>query len=448
MGRSGQLDGVLWGVSRMGGQFNWGTPGGVPRANLDFCGTNKYVKANEEIQICNGRMVEATNDNPELKWDAGGVTALTMYPKQPFDFAGRVGTVAFDVTNDSAGTHAAWPEFWLTDMPVPNPFAHFGSLQSLPQNGLAIRFAATVSPGQYGMCPNGNNLDKWRWGVDSAAVMRDWKMEDIGAGHEGDGPGGPLNPDAQSAYQTGMIVTMLDCVIAPDYTQGANAAMNHIEIKIAQNRIDVYATDAGKTSPLKHIAKIENANLTFTRGFIWIEDVHYNADKATTEDPGARPSQRDHTFAWDNIAFDGPILARDFSYDVLDSMVVADQPWLPNTDYIGWQQFPAPETLTILNSVPIPNQATINAATNTFLLFNFWQTEATTTFEYYINGTRNTYPWPYPDKQTYTNRTIAVPIPKSQLKPGANTVAIRSDKGLIYYNVSINLAGAAGIVNP
>ena len=94
--------------------------------------------------------------------------------------------------------------------------------------------------------------------------------------------------------------------------------MNHVELRISQNQIDVYATDAGvaaSSATLKHIAVITNANLTLTRGLIWLEDVHYNADKGDA----SRPSQREHTFSWDNVAFDGPFTYRDFSYDALDN---------------------------------------------------------------------------------------------------------------------------------
>jgi hypothetical protein len=72
---------------------------------------------------------------------------------------------------------------------------------------------------------------------------------------------------------------MLDCVISPPDESGIT---NQIELKIAQNQIDVYATDAGVApSPmtLRRIAVVTNANLSFSRGLIWLEDVHYNADK-------------------------------------------------------------------------------------------------------------------------------------------------------------------------
>ena len=95
--------------------------------------------------------------------------------------------------------------------------------------------------------------------------------------------------------------------------------MNHIELRISQNEIDVYATDAGTTSPLKEIATITNANLTLTRGLIWLEDVHYNGNKFNT--------QRTNTFTWDNVGFDGPILPRDLAFDVNDSLTGASCRW-------------------------------------------------------------------------------------------------------------------------
>src|SRR5258708_3818803 len=100
----------------------------------DYSGASSKIKGLFGIhrQSCNSSRVkhirgEATNDNASNVFDAGGVTALTMYPKQPFDFAGRTGIVAFDISNDNHGTHAAWPEFWMSDLPVPAPFNHFDS---------------------------------------------------------------------------------------------------------------------------------------------------------------------------------------------------------------------------------------------------------------------------------------------------------------------------------
>src|SRR4029077_12530049 len=134
-------------------------------------------------------------------------------------------------------------------------------------------------------------------------VIRDYVMEDtVGCGL-----------GADTCVQTGLKVNILDCVT--EDPAGPNGGFNHVELRISQSQIDVYATDAGTTTPLKHIASITGANLTFTKGVVWIDDSHYNADKGAP----ARPSQRVHTFAWDNVAFDGPLLARDLSFDVLDA---------------------------------------------------------------------------------------------------------------------------------
>jgi len=300
--RTGDLDPNVWGVSRSGSvNFGQGLYSGWAATQLQTCNGTTTVTPPNDIMICNGQLREASNDNPSGVYDAGTVTTLAMYPKQPFDFAGRTGTVSFDISNDSHGIHAAWPEFWVSNLPVPTPFNHFDSWQALPQHGLGIRFGASVTAGQYGLCPNGNNLDKRRWTVDSAVIVRNYIMDDtVGLG----------------GVRTKMAVQQLDCVVASPDNSGIT---NHVELKISQNQIDVYATNAGvvpSPATLKHIAVVTNANLSFTRGLIWLQDVHYNADKA--ESGPNIPSQRQHTFVWDNVAFDGPFTYRDFSYDALD----------------------------------------------------------------------------------------------------------------------------------
>ena len=218
--RSGDLDSVVWGVSRTTGNVDLGQQalnGWFP-TTLQACdGARTNVMSPSDVIICNGQLREAVNDGHT-------VTTLAMYPKQPFDFAGRTGKVTFDVTNDTLGTHDAWPEFWLTDKPVPAPFAHFDSWISVPQDGFGVRFAANAPVGQQGACPNGNNLDKPRWTVDSAIVIRNYVTDDT-AGY---------------GSRTSLTATPLDCVIS---SSGPDGGMNHVELDVSQNQIDVYATD-------------------------------------------------------------------------------------------------------------------------------------------------------------------------------------------------------------
>src|SRR4029077_1340150 len=131
---------------------------------LQTCNGIITVMAPNDVIICNGQLREASNDNPTNTFEGGGVNTLAMYPKQPFDFAGRTGTVSFDVSNDSHGGHSAWPEFWMSNLPVPAPFDHASGIGlSLPQHGFGIRFAAEDDPNQQNVCPNRNNLSVRRW---------------------------------------------------------------------------------------------------------------------------------------------------------------------------------------------------------------------------------------------------------------------------------------------
>jgi hypothetical protein len=436
--RSGEMNGDLWGVQRTGGGENVGQPYAWANAQLDLCGSEIDVKAESDLRVCSGQLRDATNDNLSGGFEAGTVIALTMYSKQPFDFAGRTGTVSFDVTNDGHGAHSVWPEFWVTDQPVPAPFIHFGSFISLPRHGLAVRLANAASDAgnNQGECPHGDNLDKWRWTVDSAAIIRNFVMEDTAS--EGD----PDCLGAETCHHGDLKVNILDCVVAPD---GPDGGFNHVEMKINQSQIDVYATDAGKTAPLKHIASITGVNLTFSKGVIWIDDAHYNADKG----PEGYPSQRVHTFAWDNIAFDGPLLKRDLSFDVLDSMAP-----IPAIDgigtkgvFLGWDSTPTkPASVTTL-----PMKASeIAAASGALLLFNFWVRDAASyTFDYSINGHAHTYAWPYPDTQSNTIRTLAIPVKLDELVDGPNAVKLGLANGYgEWAHVNIALLDAGGIVPP
>jgi hypothetical protein len=413
--RAGDLDGNIWGVSRAG-SFNFGQ-GAFNQWNStlirDCDDATARVNAPRDVIVCNGQLREAANDNNSGAFESGSVLVLAMYPKQPFDFAGRTGTVSFDVSNDTAGTHAAWPEFWLTDLPIPAPYNHFDTWQALPKHGFGIRFGAGASAGAYGMCPNGSNLDKARWTVDSAVVIRGYVMDDT------------------SGYGTRskMAVAQLDCVVEPNRP----GQMNHVELRISQNQIDVYATDAGKAAPLKHIAVITNANLTLTRGLIWLEDAHYNADKGPTD----RPSQREHTFAWDNVAFDGPFTYRDFSYDALDNTTPG-----PNGS-VNLGKLSQPSQPCSWNILHLPGEPRAAAVR---VMFNF--TAETNPnpqiLKVIVNGHSHAVGWPYPDQLQNTWRTFAVAVPITDLVSGTNVVQLGGDVPLVFSNVNIVLVDVPG----
>lgn len=421
--REGQLDANVWGVSRILGDVNLGQSqfNAAPATSLVGCNGTSTVRPPNDVIVCNGQLREATNDNAQSSYEAGTVTSLAMYPKQPFDFAGRTGTVSFDVSNDTHGIHAVWPEFWLSDLPVPDPFSHFDSWLSLPQNGFGVRFAANATIGQYGLCPNGNNLTKPRWTVDSAIVVRNYAYEDVGYA---------------GAAASGLKLNILDCVIAP---ADGSFVPNHVEVRVSQGTIDVYATDAGvapTAKTLRHIASITNAGLTLTRGLVWLEDVHYNADKATTSP--SQPSQRQHTFAWDNLAFDGPFTYRDFSFDAAD----ANQ---SGAAFGAWNlaKFADLGKTTSWTIANVPANPQVSAVR---VLFNYSEEfrAVPTKFNVTVNGHAHSAPWPFPANQGSLWRTVAVTVPVTDLVTGTNTVTIGSDSVSVVSNVNLVLVDVAG----
>jgi hypothetical protein len=424
--RTGALDPNVWGVSRFtGSNFAVGSYNGwtatVPILLCD--GTTPNVMPPNDVQICNGQLREATNDNPSGVFDAGTVLVLAMYPKQPFDFAGRTGTVALDVSNDSFGSHSAWPEFWVTDLPIPAPFGvHF--FNSLPPNGFGVRMAGMAPAGVQGACPTNANVNMPRWTVDSSVVVRNYVWED--ANFQGYAPGTVSNPP--------LTLTLNDCVIAPPPGSGI---LNHVEFRINTSQIEVWATDAGVVATpatLRKIATISNANLSFTRGLIWMEDAHYNADKG----PAGLPSQRTHTFVWDNVAFDGPFTYRDFSYDALDALVVDAA---MNTVDLG--KFSNPGQGSSWNVLNMPANPQGTAARVMFNFFNQFLPNPTT-INVTVNGHAHSVPWPYPDQTQNTWRTLAVTIPLTDLVAGTNVVTIGSDEAQVTSNVNIVLVDVPG----
>lgn len=417
--RSGDLNGTIWGVSRQLGAVNFGQGQyyDVASATMERCGSEVVVLPPEDVAICDGHAVDAVNDQH-------GVTSLAMYPKQPFDIAGRTGTVTFDVSDDSHGSHRAWPEFWYTDQPVPAPFTHFSSLQSVPRNGVGVRFAGYCPPNVPGcgvrfICPD-VPADVPVITVDSAVVINNY-----------------VSNDSFTDVAPGTIsVTPVDCVKA----SSGPGDLNRFQLGISQDQINVYGTDAGTTSPLKLIAVINNMSLTLTRGLIWIEDVHYNGDKDG-------PDQGTHTFTWDNVGFDGPVLPRDLAFDVLDNLAPLEN--YPGLFNLGWGVFPTdtqPLTLTIAGVYNVANAA------GALLTFNY-STYNPVTISYRVNnGDWRDQAWPFGACYTQNDfvlcgeKTIAVPVDLADVQAGTNTVEFRSSDAAAIANVDLVLQGAGGVV--
>lgn len=367
------------------------------------CGSGS-VNYPANVQVCNSQLVTTVDDG-------GTVSSLGVYPKQPFDFANRTGTITFDVSNDSQGSHAAWPELWVTDQPVPDPFLHESSLQSQPRNGFAIRFAGcTDSSGNANTCPDGSN----GLGVDSAAVINNYAVADTFNG-------------------TGNLSVIGD----QDVLKSGPGQMNRYQVHVSQNRIDVYGTNAytpGQTvPPLKHISTITGFSLGFTRGLVWLEDAHYNGNKFNT--------QGTHAFHWDNVGFDGPVLARDLAFDAPDNNA-------PDNNIAGGgavgidASYDVPPNGSF--NLTVPGVTGVANAAGALLTFNFYS-ESVIPLNVSVNGHNVSIAWPYPDQVTYSPRTIAIPVPLADIVTGNNTVTFSAGNYLEQVaNVDLIMQGAGG----
>lgn len=409
---SGQLNGTIWGVSRATSLNNTGQGQLMQWADVseNVCGTQKTEDAVGAIQVCNGRYVEAVNDN-------GSQTVLAAYPRQPFDIAGRTGTVSFDVSNNTQGAHAAWPAFVYTDQPVPAPY--FSNVQTpgiteSARNAVGISFADLCGAGS--ICgPNvpAGGASGTCWTVDELWINVNYAVVPLNFSNDG-------------------------CV---NEATDPNGLLNTVQVHIGSSGVQVYAGDPGSSS-LREIAHVDSSTdshwqLPLTRGLVWIEDVHYNGDKFQT--------QQSNTFAWDNVGFDGPVLTQDRGYDVPEN-TAPDSPaenGLPTFD-IGWEMTPSGSP--VLNTLPVDANA-LAAASGAIVTFVF-EPQAAQTVSVSVNGhAARSQPWPFvtvPD--TYVNETEAIPVLLSDITAGVNTLKFTNtdNAGAVFGSVDLILIGGGG----
>ena len=376
--RSGALDPDVWGVSRTNTANNLGQQqhnDWLP-AHVVGCGSTAAALPPNDVRICDGKLFEAVNDGT-------GQSTLAMYPKQPFDIVGRTGTIVFDVTANSQGNHAAWPEFWWTDQPVPAPHGTSSSNTPFARNS----FGFTMT----GNCPDGYT------GVGGIETTRDYVPTEVEFENQG-------------------------CLI----TRGSADKLNHFEVRISETHVDIFGTDAGG-GPLKLLAATD-VSMPLTRGVIWIEDVHYNGGKFN--------DQGDHTFVWDKVGFDGPTPYRDLTFDVQDALVPKDS----GLTSLGYLVEAKPRAVTAhgVHWLQTPKTA--------YVAFNLYSADLTFP-DVRVNGaTWHTTPWPFPDDFTNTVHTYAVPIPLEEIKPGDNTIEFRTPtSAVVVMNINIILIAAAPV---
>ncbi|MEO5901122.1 MAG: hypothetical protein ABIR68_13500 [Ilumatobacteraceae bacterium] len=407
--QTGDLDPTLWGVSRID-DFNPGNVlnGWVTSHNACSGGgttdnaspTNDGADGNSrtfgpatpapgDARVCNGQYVSSNNDG-------GAVSNIDAYPKQPFNFAGRTGKVVFDVSADSDGGHAAWPEFLITDKPVP------GVHRCISQCELG-EHATPTAKNQVG-----------------------FSIADANQGFPGH-----TGIDTFFVSVNGVYANVPNELQGTSISKGSSTSMNHVEVNVSKSRIDVYATDAG-SKVLKHIGGA-NIALGFEQGLVWLNDVHYNARKSV--EPGELGIQYDHSFAWDNLGFDGPKTYRDWAYDVpLNRAATCCSQGGEALTNLGYQT--GGNTTLTVSGVKTGKATAAQVVLNSYSF-------ATTTIDVSVNGHT---PVSFTHADGYSVDAISVPIPLSDVVSGTNTIRFTSTSGsTTVANVSLVMVAAASV---
>jgi hypothetical protein len=208
--------------------------------------------------------------------------------------------------------------------------------------------------------------------------------------------------------------------------KGSTTSLNHFEVRINQNRVEVWGSDAGTTT-VRLLAYADNANLPLTRGVVWLDDVHYNACKFN--------SQCDHTFVWDNLGFDGVSPYRDLSFDVPDAN-------LPSNDggvRLGYYIFANQATPFQVNGVYWDQQPT-----GALVTFNFTNDGGATVPSVRVNGGPwHSIAWPY-NFNDCGLCPIGIPIPQGETHTGTNTLEFTDDSvGAVLSNINLIEVGGA-----
>lgn len=368
--RTGALDPSKWTVAHIVGSnigqgdhaFWHATPAAFCRDRVDG------LLPPKDYFYCDNHGRESMHFMEALE-DGGGYVYNDLMMLQPFDFAGRTGTLTFDVDAKTAGSHGWWIDVWITDEPVPGPHAGHNDNDIAARNGFGLRFDVGCK----------TNRGKPGTRLSLIHLLRDYRYEAAQMK-----PSGP----AEGCFAT------------------YDDSLNRITVKLTTTGVEVWATDhddATRTNSRK-VASFDRLNLPFSRGYVHFEHVQYNATKA-----GATSYQ---TYHWDNIGFDGPKVPPLRSYAVPDALVRKGRGM--NLGYrVGGKG-----TAFTLDGVDLAG------AKRAYLALTSWceNSGGCPQLTYTVNGTSRTYAKPEHTIGDLQLQSLVVPVDLADLQAGRNVI--------------------------
>ena len=267
-GRTGDLDPARWSVSRAVGNDN----GNIGATELMPFGATPVspcksgvlnATADSDLLVCDG----ASGHQGQLltAMSAQNYALLSMRPRQPFDFAGRTGTIAYNVDTVTQGLLSWWTSLYVTDQPDSAASDGAEVFGMLPHNGVGVNFDSTCS-----------TTGSTKAGIGNLFVYSNYVETRIG---------NDTNPVCISTQR---------------------GSLNHIEIRLSQSKIEVwasdYSTDNGRTFPNLRQIFSSGISLSFSRGY-----VHFQQAERAPVKYQSTPQYANNY--WSNVGFDGPVVA-------------------------------------------------------------------------------------------------------------------------------------------
>jgi hypothetical protein len=284
-GRAGELDAKKWSAGRFLPQLPTGGANVFPigPAAISGCraGLPAQVFPDQDTLICDASQTIAS---PHLLAASAaqnyGINSYRI--RQPFDFAGRMGTIVFDADAAFAGGGPliGWISVEITEDPIAVPSYAFEANNEggiLPKNGLEIQFS----------WPCGQSPPT-KVSVDSVHVFQNYVD----------------NAQPQKDATAGCVPIQ-------------SGHLQRFKVQISQQHVEVYGTpfsSNGAKFPATQKLIAADVNLPFTRGYVHIS-VHNHASLKYSNNMIEAA-----VVAWDNVGFDGPMVSNWREYEAKDSL--------------------------------------------------------------------------------------------------------------------------------
>jgi hypothetical protein len=297
-GRAGDLDPTRWSAARGNPQLPSGNGNALAAgpATIGSCRADlpTQVFPPDDTLVC-----DASDDiaSPHLLVAVGaqnyGQNSYRI--RQAFDFTDRTGSIVFDAEGWMLNGLLGWISVEITEDPTPIPSFSIGAPDqnndeggAVPRNAIEIQFQSGcfAEPGTVG--------------VRFIDVITDYQDE-------------------------------LFAPESPACVSGAKGKLNHFELRVAQTRIEAWASphsEDGVSFEPAVMLWAADVQVPFTRGWVHLTTHNHATIKYSHDDTYGPTSPIDAWVTrWDNVGFDGPVVDDTREFEVADSLVMSTDAW-------------------------------------------------------------------------------------------------------------------------